>query len=120
MNINFILDKRVCDDEKPEDLKVVYREGIPLVNVAQLMRLFKLETLSIVDNSLSEDYTHEVLLIDKHRSKGVNCDYVNVFPLLLHLPISVIIEKSVNLTEKDIDFLKKLLDETIKEKNKIC
>nr|DAS76317.1 MAG TPA: hypothetical protein [Caudoviricetes sp.]DAX18301.1 MAG TPA: hypothetical protein [Caudoviricetes sp.] len=120
MTINFTLDKRVREDIEPLTLKIEYREGIPLVNVAQLMRLFKLETLSIVDNSLSEDYTHEVLLIDKHRSKGVNCDYVNVFPLLLHLPISVIIEKSVNLTEKDIDFLKKLLDETIKEKNKIC
>ena len=33
MKINFILDKRVCDDEKPEDLKVVYREGVPLVKL---------------------------------------------------------------------------------------
>lgn len=115
MTINFTLDKRVREDIEPLTLKIEYREGIPLVNVAQLMRLFKLETLSIVDNSLSEDYTHEVLLTDKHRCSDVSCDYINVFPLLLHLPISVIIEKSVNLTKKEVDFLKRLLDEAIKE-----
>ena len=115
MTINFTLDERVREDIELTDLKIEYREDVPLVNVAQLMKLFKLETLSVVDNSLAEDYTHEVLLIDKHRSKDVNCDYVNVFPLLLHLPISVIIEKSVNLTKKEVDFLKRLLDEAIKE-----
>lgn len=116
MNINFILDKRVCDDEKPEDLKVVYREGLPLVNVAQFMKLFNLKTLTIVDNSLDGESNHNILLIDKHRSQNIYCDYNEVFPILLHLPISVIIEKSVNLTDKVMDFLKRLLDEAIKEK----
>ena len=116
MTINFTLDERVREVVEPIDLKIEYREDVPLVNVAQLMKLFKLETLSIVENSLAEDYTHEVLLVDKHRYRDVNCDYVNVFPLLVHLPISVIIEKSINLKEKDIDFLKRLLDEAIREK----
>ena len=116
MTINFILDKRVCDDEKPEDLKVVYREGVPLVNVAQLMKLFNLETLTIVDNSLDGETNHNILLIDKHRIRNIYCDYNEVFPILLHLPISVIIEKSVNLIKKEVDFLKRLLDGTIKEK----
>lgn len=115
MTINFTLDERVREVVESIDFEIEYREDVPLVNVAQLMQFFKLETLSVVENSLAEDYTHEVLLIDKHRCRDVNCDYVNVFPLLLHLPISVIIEKSVNLTKKEVDFLKRLLDETIKE-----
>ena len=40
MTINFTLDKRVREDIEPLTLKIEYREGIPLVNVAQLMRLF--------------------------------------------------------------------------------
>lgn len=116
MTINFTLDERVREDIELTDLKIEYREDVPLVNVAQLMKLFKLETLTIVDNSLDGETNHNILLIDKHRSRNIYCDYNEVFPILLHLPISVIIEKSVNLIKKEVDFLKRLLDGTIKEK----
>ena len=75
-----------------------------------------LEIFTIVDNSLRQGSTCKLTLIDKPMCRDVDSDYDGDIPILLHLPISVIIEKSVNLTEKDIDFLKRLLDETIKEK----
>lgn len=113
MIINFILDKRIRDNEKPKGLEVTYCDEVPSVNIAQLIQLFNLEIFTIVDNSLRQGSTCKLTLIDKPMRRDVDSDYDGDIPILLHLPISVIIEKSVNLTEKDIDFLKRLLEESI-------